>query len=177
MGRRPAATIPDLLRIHAAVSAPIQSARGPRRRFQWPSGFARIPEQDWVQQPMDTFGLRYDTVENHGWYRNLDPTVEDLARHLEDGQLLIDYSGGTGILLDRLNLRIFDRHVGTLIVDSSPKFLRVALDKFGGEERIGFRLLRWLKEARRLELLEEVMGQELLARKADVLASTNAIHL
>jgi SAM-dependent methyltransferase len=176
-GRRPAATIPDLLRIHAAVSAPIQSARGPRRRFQWPSGFARIPEQDWVQQPMDTFGLRYDTVENHGWYRNLDPTVEDLARHLEDGQLLIDYSGGTGILLDRLNLRIFDRHVGTLIVDSSPKFLRVALDKFGGEERIGFRLLRWLKEARRLELLEEVMGQELLARKADVLASTNAIHL
>ena len=176
-GRRPAATIPDLLRIHAAVSAPIQSARGPRRRFQWPSGFARIPEQDWVQQPMDTFGLRYDTVENHGWYRNLDPTVEDLARHLEDGQLLIDYSGGTGILLDRLNLRIFDRHVGTLIVDSSPKFLRVALDKFGGEERIGFRLLRWLKEARRLELLEEVMGPELLARKADVLASTNAIHL
>jgi len=176
-GRRPAATIPDLLRIHAAVSAPIQQARGPRRRFQWPAGFARIPEQDWVQQPMDTFGLRYDTVENHGWYRNLDPTVEDLARHLEDGQLLIDYSGGTGILLDRLNLRIFDRHVGTLIVDSSPKFLRVALDKFGGEERIGFRLLRWLKEARRLELLEEVLGPELLARKADVLASTNAIHL
>jgi SAM-dependent methyltransferase len=176
-GRRPAATIPDLLRIHVAVSAPVQRARGPRRRFQWPSGFARIPEQDWVQQPMDTFGLRYDTVENHGWYRNLDPTVEDLARHLEDGQLLIDYSGGTGILLDRLNLRIFDRHVGTLIVDSSPKFLRVALDKFGGEERIGFRLLRWLKEARRLELLEEVMGPELLARKADVLASTNAIHL
>jgi SAM-dependent methyltransferase len=176
-GRRPATTIPDLLRIHVAVSAPVQRARGPRRRFQWPSGFARIPEQDWVQQPMDTFGLRYDTVENHGWYRNLDPTVEDLARHLEDGQLLIDYSGGTGILLDRLNLRIFDRHVGTLIVDSSPKFLRVALDKFGGEERIGFRLLRWLKEARRLELLEEVMGPELLARKADVLASTNAIHL
>ena len=43
---------------------------------------------------MDTFGLRYDTVENHGWYRNLDPTVEDLARHLEDGQLL---GAGAGI--------------------------------------------------------------------------------
>ena len=113
------------------------SARAPRARFQWPAGFARIPDQDWVQQPLDTFGLRYDTVENHGWYRNLDPTVEDLARHLEDGQLLIDYSGGTGILLDRLNLRIFDRQVGMLIVDSSPKFLRVALDKFGGEERVG----------------------------------------
>jgi ubiquinone/menaquinone biosynthesis C-methylase UbiE len=176
-GRRPPDTIDALLRIHAAVSAPIQQTHGPRRRWEWPAGFARVPDQDWTLQPVDTFGLRYDTVENHGWYRNLDPTVEDLARHLEDGDLLIDYSGGTGILLDRLNLRIFDRQVGTLIVDSSPKFLRVALDKFGDEERVAFRLLRWLKADKRLELLEEVVGPELLARKADAIASTNAIHL
>jgi ubiquinone/menaquinone biosynthesis C-methylase UbiE len=176
-GRRPAATIPDLLRIHAEVSGPLQRAGIPRARFQWPAGFARVPDQDWVQQPMDTFGLKYDTVEHHGWYKNLDPTVEDLARHLEDGHLLIDYSGGTGILLDRLNLRIFDRQVGVLIVDSSPKFLRVALDKFGGEERVAYRLLRWLKEERRLELLDEAVGPELLARRADVITSTNAIHL
>jgi SAM-dependent methyltransferase len=176
-GRRPTATIPDLLRIHAATSAPILHAGVARTRFRWPAGFARVPDQDWVQQPIDTFGLRYDTVENHGWYRNLDPTVEDLARHLEDGQLLVDYSGGTGILLDRLNLRIFDRQVGVLIVDSSPKFLRVALDKFAEEERVAFRLLRWLKEERRLELLDEVIGPELLARRAHVITSTNAIHL
>ncbi|MGH7402724.1 MAG: class I SAM-dependent methyltransferase, partial [Candidatus Rokuibacteriota bacterium] len=176
-GRRPPDTIAELLRIHAAVSAPITPAGRPRRRWEWPSGFARVPDQDWTLQPVDTFGLRYDTVENHGWYRNLDPTVEDLARHLKDGDLLIDYSGGTGILLDRLNLRIFDRQVGTLIVDSSPKFLRVALDKFGDEERVAFRLLRWLKEDKRLDLLEEVVGPELLARKADAIASTNAIHL
>lgn len=176
-GRRPAPTIPDLLCIHATVSAPIRSTAAARERFHWPAGFARVPHQDWVQQPLDTFGLRYDTVENHGWYKNLDPTVEDLARHLQDGQLLIDYSGGTGILLDRLNLRVFDRQVGVLIVDSSPKFLRVALDKFAGEDRVGFRLLRWLKEERRLELLDEVMGPDLVARKADVIASTNAIHL
>ena len=176
-GRRPPPTIPDLLRIHAEVSAPLGSAGPSRARFQWPSGFARVPDQDWVGQPLDTFGLRYDTVENHGWYKNLDPTVEDLARHLADGQLLIDYSGGTGILLDRLNLRVFDRQVGVLIVDSSPKFLRVALDKFAGEDRVAFRLLRWLKEERRLELLDEVVGPEIVARKADVITSTNAIHL
>ncbi len=176
-GRRPPATVPELLRIHAALSAPIHETAGPRRRFQWPSGFQRVPDEDWTRQPVDTFGLRYDTVENHGWYRNLDPTVEDLVRHLEEGQLLIDYSGGTGILLDRLNLRIFDRQVGMLVVDSSPKFLRVALDKFRDEERIGFRLLRWLKEKKRLELLEEAIGPELLARKVDAIASTNAIHL
>ena len=176
-GRRPPSTIPELLRIHGALSAPIQQSGSARRRFQWPAGFQRIPDEDWTRQPVDTFGLRYDTVENHGWYRNLDPTVEDLARHLEDGQLLVDYSGGTGILLDRLNLRIFDRQIGMLIVDSSPKFLRVALDKFGDEERVAFRLLRWLKEKKRLELLDEVIGPELLARRADAIASTNAIHL
>jgi len=141
------------------------------------TGVARVPDEDWTRQPVDTFGLRYDTVENHGWYRNLDPTVEDLARHLDDGDVLIDYSGGTGILLDRLKLRIFDRQVGVLIADSSPKFLRVALDKFGDDERVAFRLLRWLKEKSRLEYLEEVLGPDLVARGVDALASTNAIHL
>jgi ubiquinone/menaquinone biosynthesis C-methylase UbiE len=176
-GRRAPASIPDLLRIHRELSAPVQQSGRARGRFAWPAAFARIPDEDWTRQPVDVFGLRYDTVENHGWYRNLDPTVEDLARHLEEGQLLIDYSGGTGILLDRLQLRIFDRRVGMLIVDSSPKFLRVALDKFGNDERVGLRLLRWRKEEKRLDLLDEAIGPELTARGADALTSTNAIHL
>jgi len=176
-GRRAPASLPDLLRIHRELSAPVQPSGRPRGRFAWPAGFARIPDEDWTRQPVDVFGLRYDTVENHGWYRNLDPTVEDLARHLEEGQLLIDYSGGTGILLDRLQLRIFDRRVGMLIVDSSPKFLRVALDKFGGDERVGLRLLRWRKEEKRLDFLDEAIGHELTARGADAITSTNAIHL
>ena len=176
-GRRPPATIPTLLGIHRELSAPVHQPGGARRRLTWPAGFARVPDEDWTRQPVDTFGLRYDTVENHGWYRNLDPTVEDLARHLGEGQLLIDYSGGTGILLDRLKLRIFDRQVGVLIVDSSPKFLRVALDKFRDDERVAFRLLRWLKEQNRLAYVEEVLGPELVARGVDAIASTNAIHL
>src|SRR5437867_246591 len=176
-GRRAPATIPELLRIHRELSTPIQQPGGPRHPFVWPSGFERIPDEDWTRQPVDTFGLRYDTVENHGWYKNLDPTVEDLARHLTDGQLLIDYSGGTGILLDRLKLRIFDRQVGVLIADSSPKFLRVALDKFGDDERVALRLLRWRKEDRRLDWLDEAVGPELAGRGADAIASTNAIHL
>ncbi len=176
-GRRASATIPELLRIHRELSAPVQQPGRPHQRFQWPPSFARVLDEDWTRQPVETFGLQYDTVENHGWYRNLDPTVEDLARHLGDGQVLIDYSGGTGILLDRLKLRIFDRQVGMLIVDSSPKFLRVALDKFGDDERVAFRLLRWLKEEKRLQLLEEVLGPELIDRQVDAIASTNAIHL
>lgn len=176
-GRRAPATIDDLLRIHRELSAPLHDASAARVGFEWPATFVRVPDDDWTRQPVDTFGLRYDTVENHGWYRNLDPTVEDLARHLTSGQILVDYSGGTGILLDRLKLRIFDRKFGVLIADSSPKFLRVALDKFGDDQRVAFRCLRWLKEEKRLELLEEVLGPELTTRGVDAIASTNAIHL
>lgn len=176
-GRRAPATIPELLELHRVLSAPVQQSGGPHPVFGWPAGFERVPDEDWTQQPIDTFGLRYDTVENHGWYRNLDPTVEDLARHLSDGQVLIDYSGGTGILLDRLKLRVFDRQIGMLIADSSPKFLRVALDKFRDDPRVAFRLLRWLKEDSRLQYLEEVLGPALVGRGVDAIASTNAIHL
>ena len=116
------------------------------------------PTRTGSTQPVDAFGLHYDTVENHGWYRNLDLTVEQLAGDLRDGDVLIDYSGGTGILLDRLRLRIFDRQVGMVIVDSSPKFLRVALDRFRDDPRVAFRRLHYLKDERRLQYVDEVLG-------------------
>ena len=176
-GRRAPSTLSTLLEIHRALSAPVHAPRAERDRFAWPAAFERVPDEDWTRQPLDTFGLRYDTVENHGWYRNLDPTVEDITRFLTGDQILVDYSGGTGILLDRLKLRVFDRPFGMLIADSSPKFLRVALDKFQDDERVAFRCLRWLKSDKRLQLLEEVLGEALLARGVDAIASTNAIHL
>jgi ubiquinone/menaquinone biosynthesis C-methylase UbiE len=176
-GRRPPPTLGALLRIHRELSAPVHDASRAPAPFAWPAGFTRIPDEDWTRQPLDAFGLRYDTVENHGWYRNLDPTVEDLARYLTGGQILVDYSGGTGILLDRLKLRVFNRRFGMVIADSSPKFLRVALDKFRDDTRVAFRCLSWLKDDKRLQLLEEVLGPELLARGVDAIASTNAIHL
>jgi len=146
---------------------------GKRNSFDW-GGLERIPDDDWVSQPVDAFGLHYDTVENHGWYRNLDLTVEQLSRDLREGQVLIDYSGGTGILLDRLRLEIRDRPIGMVIVDSSPKFLRIALDRFRSDERVAFRRLRYLKPERRLQYLDEVLPPDFAA---DALVSTNAIHL
>jgi ubiquinone/menaquinone biosynthesis C-methylase UbiE len=176
-GRRPPGTLGALLRLHRDVSAPVHVADPAPHGFEWPAGFTRVPDEDWTRQPVDSFGLHYDTVEHHGWYRNLDPTVEDIARYLRGGQILVDYSGGTGILLDRIKLRVFDRRFGVVIADSSPKFLRVALDKFGSDERVAFRLLRWRKDDRRLDRLEEVIGPELRVRGIDAIASTNAIHL
>jgi len=141
--------------------------------FDWGT-FERIPDEDWVSQPVDAFGLHYDTVENHGWYRNLDLTVDQLESDLGDGDVLLDYSGGTGILLERLRTRIGDRSVGMVIVDSSPKFLRIALDRFRDDERVAFRRLRYLKELSRLEYVDEVLPAGFVA---DGLVSTNAIHL
>jgi SAM-dependent methyltransferase len=72
---------------------------------------------------------------------------------------------------------MFDSQVGAIIVDSSPKFLRVAVEKFRDDPKVGFRLLRFLKDEKRLERLEDVLGPEMLERGVDLIASTNAVHL
>ncbi|HEX4931423.1 MAG TPA: class I SAM-dependent methyltransferase [Gaiellaceae bacterium] len=143
----------------------------------WPAGFERVPDDDWIGQRAETLALTYDTVQDHGWYRNLDPTVERLVEELDAGDILLDYSGGTGILAERLLARLPAEEIGILIVDASPKFLRVALDKLGADERVAFRLIRYLKDERRLQTVQEVVESPLLGRGVDAVSSTNAIHL
>jgi SAM-dependent methyltransferase len=176
-GRTASARVPELLAFHSALAEPVTPIREPGPAFTWPEGFHRILDEDWTSQPLEGSGLAYDSVSSHGWYSNLDPTVEDLARALRDGDILLDYSGGTGILFDRLELRIFDAPIGVLIVDSSAKFLRVALEKFRDDTRVGLRLLRFDRAERRLQRLDEVLGPAMLARGVDAIASTNAVHL
>jgi hypothetical protein len=53
----------------------------------------------------------------------------------------------------------------------------VALEKFRDDPRVGMRLLRFNREERRLQRLDEVLGPAMLARGVDAIASTNAIHL
>jgi SAM-dependent methyltransferase len=169
--------VESLIELHRATSTPIEPVARPRAPFAWPAGWERIPDEDWTTDPVDAFGASYDNVAQHSWYRNLDPTVDELAHLLADGEIMVDYSGGTGILVDRLKLRMFDTQAGAVIVDSSPKFLRVALEKFRDDSRVGLRLLRYLKDEKRLQRLDEVLGPELVERGVDVIASTNAIHL
>lgn len=176
-GRFRPGDVPDLIDLHRATSSPIPPRPAMSKQFSWPPGFERVPAGEWTGGPVDEFGLAYDNVEHHGWYRNLDPTVAELAGMLTDGDVLVDYSGGTGILLDRLQLRVFDAQFGTIIVDSSAKFLRVALEKFRDDERVALRLLPFVREERRLRRLDEVLGPEMIDRGVDVIASTNAIHL
>jgi ubiquinone/menaquinone biosynthesis C-methylase UbiE len=143
----------------------------------WPDGFPRVPDDDWVGQQPEELARKYDTVREHGWYRNLDPSVAALRDQLRDGDILLDYSGGTGILAARLREELGGRDVAILIVDASPKFLSVALEKLGGDERVAFRLIRFLDEERRLQTLQEALEPPLLERGVDAISSTNAIHL
>lgn len=142
----------------------------------WPDGFARIPEADWTDRSIADLAKGYDTVEQHGWYANLDPTVEEVARILEDGRVWVDYSGGTGILVDRVLDAAPDVDFGAVLVDSSPKFLRLALEKLAGEPRVAFRRIDYLEDEERLQYVDEVLGP-LSDERVDLLSSTNAIHL
>ena len=144
---------------------------------RWPDGFARVPDGDWTNAPVETLALKYDTVEQHGWYANLDPTVEALLDVLGAGDILVDYSGGTGILVDRLLARRPALDFGIVIVDASPKFLRLALEKHRHDDRIAFRHLRYDRASARLEFLDAVLGPALGRHGVDALVSTNAVHL
>ena len=144
----------------------------------WPTGFARVPQgEPWVQSPIEELARKYDTVENHGWYHNLDPILDELQAIVKTGDIVIDYSAGTGILVEQFFKRMPSLQAGFVLVDASPKFLRLALEKLGSDERTAFRLIRFLKSEKRLQLLDEVLPESLRTRGVDALCSTNAIHL
>lgn len=143
----------------------------------WPKSVPRIPDEAWTREPVADLARKYDSVEAHGWYDNLEPTVDQVLETVEPGDIVLDYSGGTGILVDRLFEREPDVEVGLLLVDSSPKFLRLALDKLGADERVAFRRLDYLSEEGRLERVDEALDRALIDRGIDVVTSTNAIHL
>jgi hypothetical protein len=83
-----------LIELHRDVTSPIRATTR-SRTFAWPAGWQRLPDDDWARQPVDAFGEAYDSLDHHGWYRNLDPTVEELSHLLEDGDILVDCSSGS----------------------------------------------------------------------------------
>ena len=130
-----------------------------------------------MRAPLEHLALKYDSVENHGWYDNLNLTVEQMLSEAQSGEVIVDYSGGTGILTQRLLEADPDFSGRIIIADSSPKFLRLAQAKFEHDDRVAFRLIRYLKEHRRLQTLDEVIDIRALGQPIDVITSTNAIHL
>ena len=107
--------------------------------MNWNFDFVRVPKESWTELPLEDLAMKYDTVEEHGWYDNLIPTVQTILDTHSPEDLILDYSGGTGILVDRL-VRDPRPSPNVLIVDSSPKFLRLALEKNKDIPRLGFDL-------------------------------------
>ena len=60
--------------MRAAPIEPFVHPLDSHMKFPWPSSFDRVPDAPWAQQPVEALALNYDTVENHGWYSNLDYT-------------------------------------------------------------------------------------------------------
>ena len=143
----------------------------------WPKNFQCIPNQNWVDEPLQKLAKKYDTVEEHGWDDNLNITVSQLSKTFGPNDIIIDYSGGTGILTSRLMRTMKNNCPQIIIVDSSPKFLRLALEKFCTDERVAFRLIPFDRKEKRLATLEECIDDSILKRGVDGIVSTNAIHL
>ncbi|MFO1534803.1 MAG: class I SAM-dependent methyltransferase, partial [Thermoplasmatota archaeon] len=135
--------------------------------------FPTVPAQAWVAAPVDPFARAYDELQRHTWYSNLDPTVQEVAGWLRDGGRAIDYSGGTGILEERL-LPGLPPTAGLLNVDASAKFLRLAAEKFRHDPRCAFRLLEYLPAQGRLQTLQEATPG---LPPVDGIVCANAVHL
>lgn len=142
----------------------------------WPPGMERVPDEGWVKGAPGERARSYDAVGDHGWYANLDPTVEAVLERVEAGDVIVDYSAGTGLLADRLLQRGLPEGVGVLGVDASPSFLRLAVDKHGDHPAAAFRRLEPGEGGDRLQRLDEALPDPLVGA-VDGLVSANAVHL
>lgn len=143
---------------------------------KWPAGFERIPKEDWTKRPIDKLTLKYENAGTNGFCRNWDPAIAQVLTNLDENKILVDYSSGTGLFTQHL-LDGIDYPTRILNVDISPRYLRVAADKFRDDERVALRLLKRIDKGDRVQSIDEVMGDTLLNRGVDMLTSTNAIHL
>jgi SAM-dependent methyltransferase len=139
----------------------------------WPAGFAPVPDEPWAKAPVDPFALGYDRLGSHGWYSNLEPTVEEVAGWLDGGALVVDHSGGTGLLADRLLAARPGTRAGILNADASGRFLRLAAEKARGDPRLAFRLLPFA--GGRVRDLADAAPE--LAGRIGGIACANAVHL
>ena len=176
-GRHRPQDVDRLIQLHLATSAPGGAAGPARQAFSWPDGFDASPMRTGSTAPWTPSASPTTTSRATAGTATSTPRSKSWPRPLRDGDILLDYSGGTGILLDRLELRLFDAQVGTLIVDSSPKFLRVALEKFRDDPKVALRLLRFLATSAGSNGSTRCSAPAWLPGASTSIASTNAIHL
>lgn len=135
----------------------------------------RIVDDSFLKSEVTEFALGYDKVKNHTWYDNLNYMVDLSKKYFNDDDFIMDYSCGTGIFPERL-LKSTVSCPKILMMDTSPKYLKLSYDKFGNNYKFFFRLMKYLKEENRLQTIDETMGKE-YKELLDGIVCTNAIHL
>jgi ubiquinone/menaquinone biosynthesis C-methylase UbiE len=135
----------------------------------------KIIDEAFLKSDVTEFALGYDKVKNHTWYDNLNYLVELSKTYFNEDDFIMDYSCGTGIFCERL-LKSSISVPRILMMDSSPKYLKLSYDKFGRNYKFHFRVINYLKDEGRLQTISESMGKE-YKDLLDGIVCTNAIHL
>jgi ubiquinone/menaquinone biosynthesis C-methylase UbiE len=135
----------------------------------------KIIDESFLKSDVTEFALGYDRVKNHTWYDNLNYLVDLSKKYFNDDDFIMDYSCGTGIFPERL-LKSTVSCPRILMMDSSPKYLKLSYDKFGNNYKFFFRLMKYLKEENRLQTIDESMGEDYKELLNGIIC-TNAIHL
>lgn len=135
----------------------------------------KLIDESFLKSDVTEFALGYDRVKNHTWYDNLNYLVELSNEYFNDDDFIMDYSCGTGIFPERL-LKSTISCPRILMMDSSPKYLKLSYDKFGNNYKFFFRLIKYLKEENRLQTIDESIGED-YKELLDGIICTNAIHL
>ena len=135
----------------------------------------KIIDDEFLKSDVTEFALGYDKVKNHTWYDNLDYLVKLSSEYFNEDDLIMDYSCGTGIFCERL-LKIKIDSPRILMLDSSPKYLKLSYEKFHRNYKFFFRLIKFIKEENRLQTIEESIGSK-SSELLDGIVCTNAIHL
>jgi ubiquinone/menaquinone biosynthesis C-methylase UbiE len=136
----------------------------------------KLINDDFLQSDVTEFAMDYDKVKFHTWYNNLNYLVDLSSYYFNESQLIMDYSCGTGIFSERLLNNMRDNCPNILMIDSSPKYLKLSYEKFKINDRFFFRLIKFLKEEKRLQTIKESIGEN-KNEFIDGIICTNAIHL
>jgi ubiquinone/menaquinone biosynthesis C-methylase UbiE len=135
----------------------------------------RITNDDFLNSDVTEFALDYDKVKFHTWYDNLNYLVTLSKEYFNENDLIMDYSCGTGIFSERL-LNNMENIPNILMMDASPKYLKLSYEKFKENDKFLFRLMSFLKDENRLQTIKESIGEDKDGFLNGIIC-TNAIHL
>ena len=165
-GRHRPQDVSTLVELHRRRHAVRRTGASAGASFAWPPASTRCPTRTGRSEPVDDFGTAYDNVERHGWYRNLDPTVEELAAPAERRRhpdRLLGRHRHPARPAEAADLRPPGRARSSSTARRSSCASRSRTS--ATTRTVAFRLLRFLKDEKRLERSTRCSARSCSARR------------